>query len=260
MDKLIPSLLVEEKWASAIWIWLSWLIFGWSVAAHPSSSRCPCITWGMPTFLNHLFAEFWSTSDSMTEFKWLHSIPMYPAGLPKACAKAQIASDRLAFALSQVVFLAHHELCSCPQWMKHLPYSWRGVRRMRGVFHICVILQISENSVAVKNIISKTVVLFRREISLSTYKEKKNPKPVFILLSVLSSADTISLSFCRPYFTFSLAISDTVLKKNALFNTLNLKGLYPVVMLNFACSWIFFTSGLGLNVLSWIKEDAVSVP
>lgn len=38
-------------------------------------------------------------------------------------------------------------------------------------FHIGMILQISENSVAVKNI-SKIMVLFRREISLSTCKEK----------------------------------------------------------------------------------------
>lgn len=124
--------------------------------------------------------------------------------------------------------------------MKHLPYSWRGVRRMRGVFHICMILQISENSVAVKNIISKILVLFRREISLSTYKEKKN-QIFFILLSVLSSTATISLSFCRPCFTYSLAISNMVSKKNALFNIFSLKGLYPTIMLNFACSWIFVT-------------------
>lgn len=110
--------------------------------------------------------------------------------------------------------------------MKHLPYSWSGVRRMCGVFHICMILQISENSVAVKNIISKIMVLFRREISLSTYEEyKKKTLPVFILFSVLSSTATISLSFCRPYFTFSLVISNMVSKINALLNILNLKGL-----------------------------------
>lgn len=90
---------------------------------------------------------------------------------------------------------------------------------MRGAFHICMILQISENSVAAKNIISKIMVLFRREISLSNHKEKgkKKTSAVFIFFSVLSSTATISLSFCRPYFIFSLAISNMVSKKIALF-------------------------------------------
>lgn len=48
---------------------------------------------------------FWSTSDSMPEFKCLHSAPMYPAGSPKACAKAQLASDRLAFTFLKWFFL-----------------------------------------------------------------------------------------------------------------------------------------------------------
>lgn len=114
----------------------------------------------------------------MTELGWLHSLSMYPAGSPEACAKAQIASNRLAFTFLKY-FLAHDELCSCPWWMKHLPYSWNGARRMRGVFHICMILQISENSVAVKNIISKIMMLSRREISLSTHKGEKKILQLF---------------------------------------------------------------------------------
>lgn len=170
---------------------------GWSVEARPSSSRCPWVAWGMPTFLNHLVAEsIVHVLEHFWQHAWVQMVAQrthVPSRLTKGLCQSSTSQWQIGIYLSQVVFLAHHELCSCPRWMKHLPYSWRGVRRMRGVFHICMILQISENSVAVKNIISKILVLFRREISLSTYKEKKKPNLFHFIVSSVQHCYNLSI-------------------------------------------------------------------
>lgn len=133
--------------------------------------------------------------------------------------------------------------------MKHLPYSWSRVRRMRGAFHICMILQISENSVAAKNIISKIMVLFRREISLSNHKEKgKKRLQLFSFFSQFCPA--LLQSPCHfvghtSFFLWPFPIWSR--KKLHFLNTLSLEGLYPIIMLNFACSWIF------IIIQSWLK-------
>lgn len=164
MDKLISSLLVEEKWASVVWIWVSWLICG-STSFFKQVSlylvRDACFPKPSSFRVN-------STSSEAPLTAWLSS---NPAGSPEVSAKAQIASNRLAFTFLKWFFLLITSYAAAlGEWSicLILGVGWGGCVVF---FHIGMILQISENSVAVKNI-SKIMVLFRREISLSTCKEK----------------------------------------------------------------------------------------
>lgn len=146
--------------------------------------------------------------------------------------------------------------------MKHLLYSWSRVSRMRGVFHICMILQISENSVAVKNIISKIMVLFRREISLSTQKEKRKKKR----LQLFSFFSQFCPALLRSPYHF---VGHTSLflwpfpiwswKKLHFLIHSAWKGCIPSSCWTLHVAGYLLSSSLGLNVLSWIKEDGGTV-
>lgn len=80
---------------------------GWSVAACPSS-RCPCISWGMPTLLNHLVLE---SIVRVLKYHWQHEwVQMVvqhthvPSRLTKGLCQSSNSQQQIGIYLSQVVF------------------------------------------------------------------------------------------------------------------------------------------------------------